>query len=394
MSPSYCQAGEEDGTSGQVYRIKWIFFLVSFQKKLTKLNRLRRGKNILKILLILSKNKIIKTNPFINFIMLKIGTLTLKNNVILAPLAGITNLPFRLLAKKAGCGLVCSEMVSSHGLVHKSVKTARLLDSVPREKPLSVQIFGADPAIMAEAATVVADSGADILDINFGCSVRKVVKTGAGAALMGTPEKSRDLLQAVRRAIRIPLTIKIRSGWDASGDQALHIARMAEDCGVDAVAVHPRTAKQLFAGKADWSIIASVKKALSIPVIGNGDIFSARDALDMISETGCDGVMIGRKAIGYPGIFSQILAAQNGMACAIDDPGDRFEVMIEYLKSSVGYLGEASACRMMRSRLGWFAKEMPNSSHFRESIKHLSSEKEGLELIRAYQDSLNNRNDR
>ena len=169
---------------------------------------------------------------------MKIGTLTLENNVILAPLAGITNLPFRLLAKKAGCGLVCSEMVSSHGLVHKSVKTARLLDSVPREKPLSVQIFGADPAIMAEAAMVVAESGADILDINFGCSVRKVVKTGAGAALMGTPEKSRDLLQAVRRAIRIPLTIKIRSGWDASGDQALHIARTAEDCGVDAVAVH------------------------------------------------------------------------------------------------------------------------------------------------------------
>jgi nifR3 family TIM-barrel protein len=325
-----------------------------------------------------------KTNPFNSNQLMKIGTVSLDNNVILAPLAGITNLPFRLLAKKAGCGLVCSEMVSSHGLVYKSRKTARLLDSVPREKPLSVQIFGSEPAIMAEAAAMAADSGADILDINFGCSVRKIVKTGAGAALMRTPERSRDLLQAVRRAIRIPLTIKIRSGWDASGDQALQIARIAEDCGVDAVAVHPRTAKQLFAGKADWSIIADVKKTLSIPVIGNGDIFSVRDALNMISETGCDAIMIGRKAIGNPGFFNQVLAGLNGSAYDEEDFSRRFEVMVDYLKTSVEYLGEETACRMMRSRLGWFAKEMRNSSHFRKSIKHLSSEAEGLELIRAY----------
>jgi nifR3 family TIM-barrel protein len=319
---------------------------------------------------------------------MKIGTVTLDNNVILAPLAGITNLPFRLLAKKAGCGLVCSEMISSHGLVYQSRKTARLLDSVPQEKPLSVQLFGSDPAIMAEAAAVVADMGADILDINFGCSVRKVLKTGSGAALMGTPDRAQTLLQAVRKAIRIPLTVKIRSGWDASGDQALQIARIAQDCGVDAVAVHPRTAKQLFAGKADWSIIAAVKEALSIPVIGNGDIFSAQDALNMISETGCDAIMIGRKAIGNPGIFSHVLAGLNGQVRATEDLNGRFEIMIDYLKSSVAYLGEAQACRMMRSRLGWFAKEMRNSSQFRESIKRLSSEAEGIELIKAYQESL------
>jgi nifR3 family TIM-barrel protein len=321
---------------------------------------------------------------------MNIGNLTLANNVILAPLAGITNLPFRLMAKEAGCGLVCSEMVSSHGLVYKSKKTAQLLKSVAAEKPLSAQIFGADADIMAEAAAIVEGIGADILDINFGCSVRKVVKTGAGAALMRTPDKAQAVLKAVRNAIRIPLTIKIRSGWDASGEQAFNIARVAEDSGVDAVAVHPRTARQLFSGRADWSLIAAVKKQLSIPVIGNGDIFSAQDAINMLSETGCDGIMIGRKAIGNPGIFRQVLARISGDKSEAEDLGRRFDTMIHYLKASVEYLGEEPACRMMRSRLGWFTKEMPNSSKFRESIKHLSSEKEGLELIAAYKDSLIN----
>ncbi|CAB1083575.1 tRNA-dihydrouridine synthase DusB [Olavius algarvensis Delta 1 endosymbiont] len=321
---------------------------------------------------------------------MKIGDITLANSVILAPLAGITNLPFRLMAKKAGCGMVCSEMVSSHALVYKSQKTARMLDSVPLEKPLSVQIFGSDPGIMAAAAAIVEDTGADILDINFGCSVRKVVKTGAGAALMRTPDLARDVLMAVRQAIRIPLTIKIRSGWEASGEQALNIAQIAQDCGVDAVAVHPRTAKQMFGGRADWSIIEAVKEIVSIPVIGNGDIFSGQDAIRMLSETGCDAVMVGRKAIGYPGIFSQVVASISGSQRVAEDEdlAERFDIMIHYLKASVKYLGEEAACRMMRSRLGWFTKEMHQSSKFRESIKHLSTEKEGVELINAYREFL------
>jgi tRNA-dihydrouridine synthase B len=319
---------------------------------------------------------------------MKIGTVTLANNVILAPLAGITNLPFRLMAKEAGCGLVCSEMVSSHGLVYKSRKTAQLLKSVAADKPLSAQIFGADADIMAEAAAIVEGMGAEILDINFGCSVRKVVRTGAGAALMRTPDIAQAVLKAVRNAIRIPLTIKIRSGWDASGEQALNIARIAEDNGVDAIAVHPRTASQLFGGRADWAIIAAVKKAVSMPVIGNGDIFSARDAINMLAETGCDGIMIGRKAIGNPGIFRQVLARIRGDKNEAADLDRRFDTMIHYLKASVEYLGEEPACRMMRSRLGWFTRELRNSSKFRESIKGLSSEKEGVELINAYRDSL------
>jgi nifR3 family TIM-barrel protein len=319
---------------------------------------------------------------------MQIGSLTLENNTILAPLAGITNLPFRLLAKEAGCGLVCSEMISSHGLVHKSEKTVKMLDSTPEEKPLAVQIFGAKPDIMAEAAAIVESSGADIVDINFGCSVRKVVRTGAGVALMRTPDLAEDLLKTVRRSVRIPLTIKIRSGWDASGAQALNISEIAEHCGVDAIAVHPRTAGQLFNGRADWSVIAAVKERVSIPVIGNGDIMAAGDAVRMLEETRCDAVMIGRKAIGNPGIFSQVLAHINGDEDAAEDLSPRFDLMLRYLKASVKYIGEEQACRIMRSRLGWFTKGMHKSSQFRESIKHLSSEKEGIELIEAYRDEL------
>ena len=321
---------------------------------------------------------------------MKIGTVTLDSNVILAPLAGITNLPFRLLAKEAGCGLVCSEMVSSHGLVYRSKKTANMLKSVPAERPLSAQIFGADPDIMAEASAMVEGMGADILDINFGCAVRKIVKTGSGAALMRTPERAEALLKAVRKSVRIPLTIKIRTGWDASGEQARTIAGIAEASGVDAIAVHPRTARQQFNGRADWSVIAAVKKTVSIPVIGNGDIFSVQDAVNMLAETGCDAVMIGRKAIGDPDIFRRVRARLDGEEESVEDIGRRFDMMIRYLKASVEYLGEETACRTMRSRLGWFAKQMRNSSKFRESIKHLSSEKEGVELINAYRNSFKN----
>jgi tRNA-dihydrouridine synthase B len=319
---------------------------------------------------------------------MQIGSLTLANNTILAPLAGITNLPFRLLVKEAGCGMVCSEMISSHGLVYKSEKTFKMLASAPEEKPLSIQLFGARPGIMAEAAAIAESSGADVVDINFGCPVRKIIKTGSGAALMKTPDLAEKLLKAVRRAIRIPLTIKIRSGWDAAGDQAVHISKIAENCGVDAVAVHPRTAGQMFAGRADWSIIAAVKANISIPVIGNGDIMSAADAVRMLDETGCDGVMIGRKAIGNPYIFASVVARINKNEEPEDDPESRFNTMLRYLEASVKYIGEEHACRMMRSRLGWFTKGMHKGSQFRESIKHLSSEKEGIELINAYREEL------
>lgn len=315
---------------------------------------------------------------------MKIGSLTLDNITILAPLAGITNLPFRILAKETGCALVCTEMISANGLVRGSKKTKQMLESLPQEKPLSVQIFGSDPDVMAEAAQIVESSGADLVDINFGCAVKKVVKTGAGVALMQRLDIAEALIKAVREAVNIPLTIKIRTGWDSSGDQAVKLAEIAEECGVNAIAVHPRTASQGFRGKADWSIITAIKSAVTIPVIGNGDIITAQDAIKMQRITGCDAIMIGRAAIGNPWIFSQVMALAKGDDVLPIDVTHRFETMIRYCKMSIQCFGEKAACRMMRSHLGWFAKGLRFSSRFRESIKRTSSENETIELIKAY----------
>jgi nifR3 family TIM-barrel protein len=320
--------------------------------------------------------------------MLNIGNVKLDNITVLAPLAGITNLPMRLIAKEAGCGLVCSEMISSNGLVYQSGKTEKLLESAPEEKPLSVQIFGADPDIMAAAAKIVELSGADIVDINFGCSVRKILKSGSGAALMRTPDLAITVLRSVRAAIQIPLTIKIRTGWQQNGEDALIIAKIAENEGVDALAIHPRLASQGFMGRADWRVISDLKRAASIPVIGNGDIATAQDALRMIKETGCDAVMVGRAAIGNPWIFKQISALLKGEECPEIDLPSRFQMMTRYLISTVAHFGEAHACYMMRSRLAWFVKGMRHASRFREAIKHISTEAEALALIQQYRESL------
>jgi nifR3 family TIM-barrel protein len=308
---------------------------------------------------------------------MQIGTVKLSNNIVFAPLAGISNLPLRLLAKEAGCGLV-----------YGSEKTARLMHTVPEEYPLAVQLFGADPAITAEAAQQAVAAGAALIDINFGCAVKKIVKTGSGVALMRAPDRAEALLNAVRKAISVPLTIKIRSGWDVSGCQALEIARLAEACGIDALTIHPRSAAQGFRGKADWSLIATIKQALNIPVIGNGDVATAEDALRMVSQTGCDGVMIGRAAIGNPFIFSAVLALLNGRVPAAPTRARHFNVMRRYLGDSVAYLGERPACLMMRSRLGWFVKGLHGSSQFRKSITAVSTLEETMAAIDRYEEQL------
>ncbi len=319
---------------------------------------------------------------------MNIGSIILNSPTVLAPLAGITNLPFRLIARAAGCGLVCSEMISANGLIHNSRKTFKMLESDAREKPLSIQLFGAKPDIMAEAAAMVEATGADILDINFGCSVKKVIKTGAGAALMATPDIAEALLKAVRNAIKIPLTIKIRSGWDASGKAALKMAAIAENCGVNAIAVHPRTALQAFRGHSDWPLIAAVKQSVSIPVIGNGDINTPQDALQMFQETGCDAVMIGRAAIGNPLVFQQINALLAGEEPPVVDIRRQFSMMRHYLESTIRYFGEQHGCRMMRSRLNWFVKGLPRCSRFREAITHIRTESEARALIEDYRNAL------
>jgi len=265
------------------------------------------------------------------------------------------------------------------------LKTERMLASDPAEKPLTVQLFGADPQIMAAAARKVEAAGADIVDLNFGCAVRKVLKTGAGAALMHDPERAESVIKAVRQAVTVPLTVKCRSGWDRTGEEAFRLAEIAQKCRVDALALHPRTAPQGFSGQADWQLIAGLKRCCDVPVIGNGDIASHEDALKMKNGTDCDAVMVGRAAIGNPWLFSQIRAALSG------DPlppppalADRFEVMRQYLRAAVAYRGEQQACRNMRSRLGWFVKALPHNSRFREAIKKVADQKTAEALIDRY----------
>lgn len=312
---------------------------------------------------------------------MRIGDVEIGFPAVLAPLAGVTDLPFRRVAKRFGAGLVASEMVSANALVRGQEKTLRMIRIHADERPVSIQIFGADPETLAGAAAIVEAAGADILDLNLGCAVKKIVKSGYGAALMRAPDRAEAIFRAVRKKIRIPFTIKIRTGWNLSGEQAFTIAKMAEACGVDAIAVHPRTAGQGFSGVADWGIISAIGRLVSIPVIGNGDIRTPEDASRMVSETGCSAVMLGRAAVMKPWIFTQIRQLMETGAYAGPCLSERFDMMRHYVDAMVEHYGEAHACRMLRSRLCWLAKGFQSAGRFREQIKHLASRAEAMERI-------------
>ncbi len=323
---------------------------------------------------------------------MKIGSLELQGRTVLAPLAGITHLPFRLIVKRCGCSLVCSEMISAKGLIYNSGPTFRLLDSLEEERPLSVQIFGSEPGPMAKAAAMIEKRGfADIIDINFGCSVKKVVKTGAGVALMKDPGTAEAVIKAVRDSINLPFTIKIRSGWDSTGRQAFEIADIAQAAGVDAIAIHPRTAGQAFRGKADWSLIKKLKERASIPVIGNGDILTPEEGVAMIQQTGCDAVMVGRAAMVDPHLLSRIESLMKGRPYTPPTLEERFRVMEQLLDETAAYFGEEAACKMMRSRLGWFVKGLPGCSRFRKALSGVETRDEALALINGYEGQLADR---
>ena len=297
--------------------------------------------------------------------MLKIGNLSLENYLIMAPMAGITNPPFRRIVKRLGAGLVVTEMVSAVGLSRNHEKTLRYLKSDPQEKPLSVQIFGADPQIMAMAAEMAIQRGADMVDINMGCPARKVIKNGSGGALLRNPTAVHRMVTAVRKACTVPLTVKIRAGWSAEEANFLEIAGIIEDAGADAVTVHPRFVKQGFSGQADWRIIRKVKDKLAIPVIGNGDVFKPELALQMRKETGCDGVMIGRGALGNPWIFRHILDLEKGLEVRPPELSERKEVILSHFNHLSQIIGEERASKLMRGQLLWYTKGLPHSSRFR-----------------------------
>lgn len=321
-------------------------------------------------------------------IMLKIGGLSLKNRLIMAPMAGITNPPFRLIAKRLGVGLVVTEMVSAVGLSRGHEKTFRYLEGSPEEKPLSVQIFGADPQIMAMAAEIAIEKGADLVDINMGCPARKVVKNGSGGALLRNPAAVRDMVTAVRKVCTVPLTVKIRAGWSPLEANFLEIARIIEDCGADAVAVHPRFVKQGFSGQADWGIIREVKKNLGIPVIGNGDVFKPDLALKMREETGCDGVMIGRGAMGNPWIFRQILDLEQGLEARPPDLSERRAVITTHFELLSRIIGENRASKLMRGLLLGYTKGLPHSSRFRGSFTGIKDFQTMVDALDQYFDTL------
>lgn len=316
---------------------------------------------------------------------MKIGALSLKNKMILAPMAGITNLPFRLINRDFGVGLTFTEMVSANGLVRGMGKTLRYLDAHPDDRPLGVQIFGAEPSILAEAAKIITDMGADLLDINMGCPVKKVVKTGAGAALMKDPLRVAAILVAVRKSTHLPLTVKLRAGWQPQRINVLEVAGIAEESGVDAVTVHPRTADQGYSGMADWSLIARVKAHLKIPVIGNGDIKKGEDAVSMMRTTGCDAVMVGRGCLGNPWIFEQIGARLQGLADSPTPlPAQREQMIRHHLTLEQALAGEAAGLKMFRKHLLWYTKGLKGGSQFRQTIGAVEDKTLLLDHLQAF----------
>ncbi len=300
---------------------------------------------------------------------LTIGNVTLDNNIILAPMAGVTDLPFRLLCKEQGAGLVCTEMISAKAILYKNKNTDALMEIHPEEMPVSLQLFGSDPDIISEMAKQIEEHPFSVLDINMGCPVLKVVNNGEGSALMKNPKRVGEIVSAVVKAVKKPVTVKIRSGFDAEHINAVEIAKIIEDSGAGAVAVHGRTREQFYAGAADWEVIAEVKNAVSIPVIGNGDIMDGEGAAKMLHDTGCDGIMIGRAARGNPWIFREITSyLKNGTLPEPPSKEERKETMLRHAKLQMQYKGEYTGVREMRKHVSWYTAGMPHSAKLRDAV--------------------------
>ncbi len=313
---------------------------------------------------------------------MRIGTVTIPNNLILAPMAGVSDLPFRLLCREQGAGLVCTEMVSAKAISFHNKNTEALLRTDPREAPVSLQLFGADPDIISSMAAYIEDRPFDILDINMGCPVPKVAGNGEGSALMKNPRLVEEIVTKTVRAVKKPVTVKIRKGFDETCVNAVEIARIAEASGAAAVAVHGRTREQYYSGKADWEIIRQVKEAVSIPVIGNGDVTSPETARQMLEQTGCDGVMIGRAARGNPWIFHRILTFfETGQ-----DPGKPSmeqvrDMILRHAEMLLEYKGEYTGIREMRKHIGWYTAGFPHSSKLRAKTNEIQSMEQLRELL-------------
>lgn len=303
---------------------------------------------------------------------MKIGYLNLDNPVFSAPMAGISDLPYRLMMKRQGAALVFTEMISANGLFFNGQATRALLRSVDEERPLAIQLFGEDAGRLADAAAIVAEYG-DLIDLNLGCPVRKVVRSGAGSALLREPLKVAEILKAVRRATSRPLTIKFRSGWDQESINYLEIARIAVDSGIDAITLHPRTKNQMFGGSADWSQIRRLKERVAVPVIGSGDLFCAEDAITMFEKTGCDAVMFGRGGYGNPWVVRQTLDLLAGRRAATPTTMERLMTIRQHFDLSLECFGPQKTLGLMRKHLCWYVRGMNGAAGFRTEINQARS---------------------
>ena len=319
---------------------------------------------------------------------MKIGNLELENNVFLAPMAGVTDLPFRILCKEMGCGLVYSEMVSAKGILYDNKNTTELLEIDPKERPVAVQLFGSDPKILGAMAKKIEQYPIDIIDVNMGCPAPKIVKNGEGSCLMKTPELVGRIVKSLVESQSKPVTIKFRKGFDDDHINAVEIAKIAEANGASAVAVHGRTREQYYSGKADWDIIKQVKEAVNIPVIGNGDVFTPQDAKNLLEHTGCDAIMVGRGAQGNPWVFKRILHyLQTGELLPEPTAEERVEKALRHAQMLIDYKGEYIGVREMRKHMAWYMKGMPGAAELRGKLNYAENRAELEALLRGYLES-------